>query len=81
MGNQKEQMLENKPLLMMIPRGPCVSFACPKRSRFWQSQLSSIGRFMQINMLDVEKSEDFAVSSFLESVIGGARSKISLVCF
>ena len=35
---------------------------------------------MQINMIDVEKPEDFAVSSFLESVIGGARMKVSLVC-
>ena len=32
-----------------------------------------------MNMLDVEKPEDFAASSFLESVIGGARTKISLV--
>ena len=30
-------------------------------------------------MLDVEKPEDFAASSFLENVIGGARTKISLV--
>lgn len=64
----------------MLPRGPCVDLTLSKRSRFWQSQLGSIGKIMHVNLIDVEKPEDFAVSSFLESVIGGARMKVSLVC-
>ena len=78
-GGQREHTLESKPLLVVLPRGPCVSLTCSKRSQFWQSQLGSIGRCIQMNMLDVEKPEDFAASSFLESVMGGARTKISLV--
>ena len=63
----------------MLPRGPCVSLKHPKRSKFWQNQLGNTGRVIQVNMLDVEKPEDFAASSFLENVIGGTRTKISLV--
>jgi len=77
-GGQKEPALESKPFLVVLPRGPCVSLSCSKRSQFWQSQLGNVGRCLQINMLDVEKPEDFAASSFLENVIGGARTKISL---
>lgn len=77
---QKESSLENRPLLIMLPRGPSLNLTQPKRSKFWQHQLAGTGRVVKINILDVEKPEDFAVSSFLENVIGGTRSKISLVC-
>ena len=57
-----------------------VKLSHSKRSKFWQSQLGTVGRVLQLNILDVEKPENFAASSFLENLIGLARSKISLVC-
>ncbi|XP_065071597.1 KAT8 regulatory NSL complex subunit 3-like [Rhopilema esculentum] len=74
----QDSKLDNKPLLVVLPRGPMVKLSHSKRSKFWQSQLGTVGRVLQLNILDVEKPEDFAASSFLENLIGLARSKISL---
>eukprot|EP00794_Sanderia_malayensis_P005273 gene5273-5939_t len=68
----------NKPLLLMLPRGPSLNMVHPKRFLFWQKQLSNVARTAPINVHSPERDADFACTAYLENIIGITRTRVSI---
>ncbi|XP_074643172.1 KAT8 regulatory NSL complex subunit 3-like [Tubulanus polymorphus] len=73
----KSQRLPGNPLLVIAPSGP-VQNVNTRRNRFWNSQLSNLGKVIPVMMhnLGNNNGAGLHVSQCLENIVGAVKTKI-----
>ncbi|ELU09847.1 hypothetical protein CAPTEDRAFT_172948 [Capitella teleta] len=76
MSHHKPKKLPGNPLLLIAPCGPHVGNIPPKRNKFWNSQLGSLGKVVPVTMHTVAGGNGISVAQCLEHMIGAVRTKV-----
>ena len=74
---QKPQKLPGNPLIIVAPSVPSAgSHTYSKRTRFWNSQLSNLGKVIPVTMHTVNGSKGVGISQCLEHMVGAVHTKV-----
>ncbi|XP_046562745.1 LOW QUALITY PROTEIN: KAT8 regulatory NSL complex subunit 3-like [Haliotis rubra] len=77
LSQQKPKKLPGNPLLLIAPSGPIhSSIAYSKRSKFWNAQLSNLGKVIPVTMHTVNGGSGVGIAQCLEHMIGAVRTKV-----
>ncbi|XP_048237390.1 KAT8 regulatory NSL complex subunit 3-like isoform X2 [Haliotis rufescens] len=75
--SQQKPKLPGNPLLLIAPSGPIhSSIAYSKRSKFWNTQLSNLGKVIPVTMHTVNGGSGVGIAQCLEHMIGAVRTKV-----
>ena len=72
-----QQKLPGNPLIIVAPSVPSAGgHTYSKRSRFWNSQLSNLGKVIPVTMHTVNGSKGVGISQCLEHMVGAVHTKV-----
>ena len=75
-----QRKLNGNPLLLMIPGGQSFqTMPHSKRQKFWSSQLSGMGKVMNVNLPSTGTGKSSTVGHCLDALITAVRNKIQEV--